>query len=144
MRWTVRFVAVVCQVSLPYLRIMFQVSKETLEMPVLPQSPELQAAVVRRSLRRQRGKFPFAAGGGSVVAGDQRSGIQTDIETRITGRRNQPPDVIALDDVEEAGGGVLPARVQHATPRIVATWALPSVPSMVCSSAAAVCRSASV
>src|ERR1039457_997836 len=43
MRSTARLVAVVCHASLPYLRIMFQVSKETLAMPVLPQSPEPHA-----------------------------------------------------------------------------------------------------
>ena len=43
MRRTARFVAVVRHAPLPYLRIMFQVSKETLAIPVWPQSPELQA-----------------------------------------------------------------------------------------------------
>src|ERR1022692_4736062 len=47
MRSTARFAAVVCHASLPYLRIMFQVSKETLAMPVLPQSPEPHAELFR-------------------------------------------------------------------------------------------------
>src|ERR1039458_8477680 len=72
MRSTARFAAVVCHASLPYLRIMFQVSKETLAMPVLPQSPaphaELYGAVFGGSAANSHSRpvlgvlFPVVSG----------------------------------------------------------------------------------
>ncbi len=76
--------------------------------------------VVWRSLRRQRGEFPLAAGGGSVVASGERAGVQPDVEARVASRRDQPPYAVPLNDMEEACRRVLPARIEHAAPRIVA------------------------